>query len=141
MAGRLSDLAGHSGNARLQRLSRQLGDGAAAESERLLHRILRRAGIRQWAANHPVWSNGELIAVVDVALLEDRVAIEMDGWAFHSDVDRFQRDRTRQNALVTAGWVVLRFTWADLTQRPDRVASLIKDQLARSADFGALAAP
>jgi very-short-patch-repair endonuclease len=141
IAGRLDQLAGHSGNTRLRELSGQLGDGAAADSERLLHRILRRAGIRNWVANHAVWSNGALIAVVDVALVEERVAIEIDGWAFHSDVDRFQRDRTRQNALIAAGWVVLRFTWADLTQRPGRVATLIGDQLTRSRDYGALAPP
>ena len=28
-----------------------------------------------------------------------------------------QRDRTRQNALVLAGWTVLGFTWRDFTRR------------------------
>jgi very-short-patch-repair endonuclease len=40
------------------------------------------------------------------------VAVEIDGFAFHHAPDRFQRDRTRQNALVGLGWTVLRFTWA-----------------------------
>ena len=47
-----------------------------------------------------------------------RFDFEIDGRAFHSDADRFQRDRTRQNRLVGAGWTVLRFTWNDLRDRP-----------------------
>lgn len=50
----------------------------------------------------------------------------MDGWAWHHDVERFQRDRQRQNAVVLAGWTVLRFTWRDLTQRPAEVISQIQ---------------
>jgi very-short-patch-repair endonuclease len=61
-----------------------------------------------------------------------RLAIEIDGWAYHSDVDRFQRDRRRQNVLVALGWTVLRFTWADLTQRPGYVTAAIRGQLVRA---------
>jgi very-short-patch-repair endonuclease len=54
------------------------------------------------------------------------LAIEVDGWAWHHDVERFRRDRQRQNALVLAGWTVLRFTWHDLTQRPGEVVAEIR---------------
>jgi hypothetical protein len=101
------------------RLHRVAVDGAA---------IVRRgqAGITGWVANHPVWHDGELVAVLDVALILRQVAVEIDGWAFHSDVDRFQRDRERQNALISLGWTVLRFTWADLAHRPEYVASTVR---------------
>jgi hypothetical protein len=49
------------------------------------------------------------------------------GWAYHHDVDRFRRDRQRQNSLVALGWTVLRFTWADLTQRPAYVLATVRD--------------
>lgn len=75
--------------------------------------------------NYPVWHAGELIGVLDIALPDRRIAIEIDGWAYHSDVDRFQRDRSRQNALVALGWTILRFTWADLTQRPGYVRAMV----------------
>lgn len=117
------------GNAQLRRIAAQLEDGAAAESERRLHRILRAAGIRGWRPNHRIWVGGELIAVVDVALPESRLAIEVDGMAYHVDVDRFQKDRTRQNALVAIGWTVLRFTWADVSERPQYVLSVVRDAL------------
>ena len=58
-----------------------------------------------------------------------RLVIEVDGWAFHTDPARFQRDRTRQNRLVAAGWTVLRFTWADLHHRPDKVIREVRAAL------------
>ena len=68
--------------------------------------------------------------VLDVAFPAARVAIEVDGWAWHSGVDRFRRDRQRQNALVLAGWTVLRFTWHDLTVEPERVVREVRAALA-----------
>ena len=47
---------------------------------------------------------------LDLAFPDVLLAIEIDGWAWHTDPDRFRDDRRRQNALVTAGWMVLRFT-------------------------------
>jgi very-short-patch-repair endonuclease len=128
---RLMRQPGRTGNVTLRRLLDQLSDGAAAESERILHRLLRRAGIRNWRPNYRVWQGGALVAVVDVALVADKIAIEVDGWAFHTDADQFQGDRVRQNGLVAAGWTVLRFTWADLTLNPDYVIKSIRAQLPR----------
>jgi very-short-patch-repair endonuclease len=58
--------------------------------------------------------DGRLVARVDLALPELRIAIEYDGREVHEREDVFVRDRQRQNELVRAGWVVLRFTAADL---------------------------
>ncbi|WP_375497008.1 endonuclease domain-containing protein [uncultured Jatrophihabitans sp.] len=126
---RLTEHPGRTGNTRLREVATTCGDGAAAHSERLLHRLLRQAGIDDWLPNHPVWFEGELVAVVDVAIRSARLAIEVDGRAFHTDVDRFQRDRQRQNALVALGWTVLRFTWADLIERPGYVVATIQGHL------------
>ena len=62
----------------------------------------------------------------------ERVAIEIDGLAFHSGPEEFQRDRTRQNWLQTyAGWIILRFIWDDLTKRPRYVVRTVEAQLAK----------
>jgi very-short-patch-repair endonuclease len=114
------------GNGQLRILAERLGDGAAAESERILHRLLRQAGITGWVANQEVWADGELVGVVDVALPARRIAVEVDGMAHHVDVDRFRADRAKQNALVALGWTVLRFTWADLTERPGYVVAMLR---------------
>jgi very-short-patch-repair endonuclease len=57
------------------------------------------------------------------------VAIEFDGWAHHSDVERFRADRQKGNALVRAGWRLLRFTWHDLVNRPRYVIAEIRAAL------------
>ncbi|HEY2297271.1 MAG TPA: DUF559 domain-containing protein [Jatrophihabitans sp.] len=130
---RAAAFPGRTGNRILRLIAAQCGDGAAAQSERLLHAILRRAGLTGWHANLPVFAGEQLVAVLDVAFPAAKLAIEVDGWAFHSDADRFQRDRHRQNALHALGWTVLRFTWADLTTRPSYVAATIRAQLARAS--------
>jgi very-short-patch-repair endonuclease len=126
---RLRDYPGRQGNAMIRRLFEASADGAAAESERLLHRLLRAAGLRRWRANYRVVSGGRIVAVVDIAFVAARVAIELDGFAYHSDVDRFRRDRKRQNALVALGWTVLRYTWDDLKNRPDEIVAEIVEIL------------
>ena len=67
---------------------------------------------------------------IDVAFPDIRLAIEVDGFAYHSGDERFQRDRSRQNLLIAAGWRVLRFTWADIEDRPEYVISSIHSLLA-----------
>lgn len=134
---RLRRYPGRTGNGALRRISTTLGDGAAAESERLLHRILRSRRIEGWQPNYGLWAGGELVAVLDVAFPDRRVAVEVDGYAFHSDVDDFRRDRRRQNRLVELGWTVLRFTWADLTERPGYVAATIRSVLRSGAQVDA----
>lgn len=123
---RVRRFPGRHGNGHLRRALPELADGAAASSERRLHRVLRLARIAGWEANYPIWHDGQIVAIVDVALPQARLAVEVDGWAYHSDVTRFRRDRHRQNALVALGWTVLRFTWADLADRPGYVVAAIR---------------
>jgi len=134
---RLRRFPGRTGNRRLRDIAAMLADGAAAESERVLHRILRGRGITGWQPNYELRVGGELVAVLDVAFRAERVAIEVDGYAFHSDVDDFRRDRRRQNHLVELGWTVLRFTWSDLTERPGYVAATIRSVLRFGAQVDA----
>lgn len=90
--------------------------------------ILDEAGIGGWVANHP--SCGYEI---DVAFIPQMVAVELDGFAFHREAGTFQRDRTRRNALIAAGWTVLNFTWGDLTERAGYVESAIRQSLSAAA--------
>ena len=63
---------------------------------------------------------------VDVGFPRAKVAIEVDGFAFHSGVEEFQIDRLRQNDIVLLKWQVLRFTWLDLTEYPQRVIAVVR---------------
>lgn len=67
---------------------------------------------------------------IDIAFPESRLAIEIDGFRYHSTDARFQRDRTKQNVLMGAGWRVLRFTWQDIVERPDGVLRQVAALLA-----------
>ena len=96
-------------------------DGEHSEAERLLTKLMRAAQITGWRTNVRVGGY-----VVDVLFRRARVVIEVDGWAFHSDAQAFQNDRERQNALSLQGWQVLRFTWLDLVEYPDRVVATIQ---------------
>lgn len=64
-----------------------------------------------------------------VAFPAAKLAIEIDEWAWHTDVDRFRAGRHKGNALVSAGWQLLRFTWHDLVHRPDYVLAEIRAAL------------
>ena len=64
---------------------------------------------------------------IDLAFPEQKVAVEVDGWAWHVDADRFRADRRKQNAFVRAGWDPLRFTWQDLDRRPVAVLDEIEE--------------
>ena len=96
-------------------------DGAHSQAERLLIQLLKAAKITGWKANYPVAGYR-----VDVGFPSEKVAIEADGFAFHSDSEDFHHDRVRQNAIALAGWQVLRFTWLDLTEYPERVIAEIR---------------
>jgi len=52
--------------------------------------------------------------------------VECDGYAFHSDVRAFERDRQRINALTARGVVVLRWTWAALHERPQELTDELR---------------
>ena len=119
---------GRRGSAGAAELLRAARDRAASPAERLLITLLRDAGLTGWQCGYRV-DQYEL----DFAFPAAKIAIEIDGWAWHSDVERFRHDRRRQNVLVLAGWTVLRFTWHDLTGRPDTVLAQIRAAVAQLA--------
>ncbi|MBU3749709.1 MAG: DUF559 domain-containing protein [Mycobacterium sp.] len=111
---------GRYGSPAARRMLDAAASGARSEAERRVVQLLRGAGISGWRTNYGVGAY-----VVDVAFPAQKVAIEIDGWAFHSDQVAFQKDRVRQNWLALRGWQVLRFTWLDITQHPERVLAQI----------------
>ncbi len=119
-------LVGRYGIRQLRRLAQRAQVGAHSEAERVALRLVRRAGIPGLDTDHHIHVDGRLVARLDLAFPAAMVAIEVDGMAYHSDAVRFQRDRTRQNLLVSLGWTVLRFTWWDLVDRPDYVVTTIR---------------
>jgi very-short-patch-repair endonuclease len=119
---------GRRGSTRAGRLLAAAVHGAESAAERLLVKHLRRAGITGWVLGHPLGPYR-----IDLAFPAARIAVEVDGWAWHTDPARFAADRHKGNAINRAGWDLLRFTWHDLDGRPAACIREIDDLLARAA--------
>jgi len=117
------------GNVEIERLLRDSRDKPWSAAERRSHRLLRQHRIPGWKANHEVRVAGRQY-FIDIAFVHARLAIEIDGRFHEDDHDVFEDDRLRQNALVRAGWRVLRFTYAMLVNHPDYVVGVIRAALA-----------
>ncbi len=98
--------------------------------ERRAHRLLRAAGITGWQGNYPLVVAGRTLWL-DIAFPRQRLVIEIDGREFHEGAEIFETDRWRQNALVAAGWRVLRFTARMIDDTPQTVILAILDELGR----------
>lgn len=83
-----------------------------------------------------VLRDGEaVVAVIDFAVPELRLAIEVDGWAFHGTKEQQQADRARdRRLLVQYGWTTVRFTTEDVLVRPQQALGDVRQLLlARAA--------
>jgi very-short-patch-repair endonuclease len=115
---------------RPSRVVRQLLDDIAPTQttiEDVLLRVCDRHGIPR-----PRTQEQLAIGRVDFIWPEQRLIVETDGWQAHRTPAAFQRDRTVTNGLQLSGYLVLRFTWADLERRPEMVARQIRAALERS---------
>jgi len=68
---------------------------------------------------------------VDALWRDQRLVVELDGWAHHKERAAAAWDREKTNRLQAAGYRVLRFMHGDLVRRPDEVAAAIRGLLAR----------
>lgn len=132
LAERVRSRAGWRGTARVAQLLFAAA-GSRSEAERAAAVLLGSAGITGWVANARIHDRVGLIGYGDIVFSSARLVIEIDGWAYHGDRARFQRDRTRQNRLVADGWTVLRFTWDDLTRRPADTVAAVRAALRRAS--------
>lgn len=99
----------------------------ATKLERLGLRVLDRGGIPPPILQYPApWNDKERI---DAAWPPVRAGVEWDSKAWHLGIDRIDRDRRRDRQAGLAGWVILRYTWADLRDRPDEVAGEVRQIL------------
>ncbi|MEX0874177.1 MAG: type IV toxin-antitoxin system AbiEi family antitoxin domain-containing protein [Actinomycetota bacterium] len=109
------------GAARLRRLLHDRSKGVpGSELERVFLRLLRKERLPEPRRQYKVGSRR-----IDFAYIDQRVAIELDGLGPHRKKKTFVDDRRRQNSLVLDGWTILRFTWEDLSDRPDDVVSIV----------------
>lgn len=115
------------GASALRLARKRISSGSRSEAEQRMAVLLTGARVGSWRANVPLRDEyGNVVAELDFADVDLRIAIEVDGRAFHSDRHSFERDRRRQNLLVLDGWLVLRFTWEQITLDPEGVIATIR---------------
>ena len=121
---------GRTGVVALERALESLPDekGAESDPELEMRALIRQAGLEEPVAQFGVDAGGSHYRI-DLSYPTRRVALEYDGFDPHISVEAFERDRERQNLLVIAGWVVLRYTWSDLRQHPGRMVGQIRRAL------------
>ncbi len=70
---------------------------------------------------------------IDFLWPQQRVAVEIDGFAFHSTRDRFEDDHKRDGRLRKAGLLVIRISWRQLEREPEAVIADVAQALAPTA--------
>jgi very-short-patch-repair endonuclease len=138
LAGRLDALGrrGRKGAGRLRViLEERLGGIAPTESEleRRLATFLRTTVGLAVERQHPVRRQGRIVARLDFALPEHRVAIEADGHRWHGSFSARRRDGERDAMLSSLGWRVVRVTWTELEHEPAALAGRLRSVTVRAA--------
>ena len=111
------------GSARARTVLPVADSRSGSPMESVLRWLLHVAGVPAPELQHGIWTAvAEFHA--DLAWPDRRVLVEFDG-DVHRDRRVFVDDLRRQNALVAAGWTVLRFSSADVLGRPEEVIAAI----------------
>jgi hypothetical protein len=98
---------------------------------RLVHRLLVAAGLPSPALEHEVRDEqGNLLARIDLAFPDLKIAIELDSRRYHLSTRAFEADRPRQNRLEVRGWIVLRYTWRTYVDDPWRIVADVRAAIA-----------
>jgi very-short-patch-repair endonuclease len=110
------------GAKRVRALLEQRVCSRPAESvlETRFRQLVRGAGLPMPLAQYEIRLNGS-IARVDFAYTDLKVAIELDGAAYHTGEKAKKRDRRRERLLGASGWRVLRFDWDEVTNAAEYV--------------------
>ncbi len=118
---------GKPGATALRRIIAERGTGLEAKMSTLERRglgVLRAGGLPDPILEYPIpWDSWKRF---DAAYPKAHVAIEWDSKRFHGLIDAFERDRRRDRAALLHGWRVLRFTWKDVTERPEEVVATVQ---------------
>ncbi len=117
---------GKPGVTAFRRILDHVGPGfvAMTELERRGSGLLRRSGITPGDAELPIpWEPQRRF---DLAWPSEKVALEWDSRRWHGAMEQMTFDRRRDRNAIRHGWVILRFTWDDITVRPHEVVTEVR---------------
>lgn len=118
---------GRRGVARL-RLAIELHDPdeqqARRELEKKLLRLFKRGGFRPEVNGHLVVDGISLMP--DFMWRDAHLIVEADSRRVHDTATAFEKDRQRDQRLAAAGWTVIRCTWHQVTNEPERLLQTLR---------------
>ncbi len=126
----------HAGRARLVALLDLVGRGCQSELEvfGVQHVLPGPPAVPAYVQQHRVLLPDGRTAELDAAWIDARVAVELDGAAFHGSREARERDLRRDSALAVLGWVVLRFSYERLVSDPagcrQEIEAVVRHRLA-----------
>lgn len=98
-------------------------DRRATVLERKGREVLSAAGLPQPTPQYPIpWSPGRRF---DDAYPDANIALEWDSRAWHEQRAAMAADRRRDREAATHGWVVLRYTWDEVTKKPHEIVESV----------------
>lgn len=111
----------HPGRVELSSLLELVAGGCQSELEiwGVLHALPGPPDVPPYVQQHRVTLPDGRRIDLDVAWPAARVAVELDGAAFHGSRQAREKDLRRDTALAGAGWIVLRFSYARLVADPE----------------------
>jgi very-short-patch-repair endonuclease len=126
-------LARYPGRAGTPKLRELLGDSrrpalARSEAEERFLELVRRAGLPEPESNVPLHGYE-----LDFLWRDERLVVEIDGFAFHTGRAAFEADRRRDADLAARGIHVVRVTWLQVTQEPEATLVRLAQALAERA--------
>lgn len=112
VARRLLDIGPIRHSGELRRILVEL-DASRVDSvlEERARAALRNAGVpAPYPAPYPVQAGGWEVEI-DIAWPDHKVGVEVDGYGGHAGRESMDKDHRKQNALILAGWTILRVGW------------------------------
>jgi hypothetical protein len=119
--------SGRRGIGRLKRVLADLSDEPLPNAnifERRFLELVKAAGLPYPVVNGYIGGHQ-----VDFHWPDRHVAVETDGRETHAHAIAFHRDRDRDLTLTLADWHVIRLTWRQVLNEPERVASALRKRL------------
>jgi very-short-patch-repair endonuclease len=131
----IDDLAisGRAGTRALRAVMADRPDGyvpVTSDLEARFAELIERATLPQPARQVNLGGQLEWIGCVDFLWRDQRVVVETDGGEHHASISDREHDERRDRAMEAAGWIVLRFSWTDVTRRPTSVVRTLRHALA-----------
>lgn len=103
-----------------------------SDLETLFLRLAKRYRLVPDRSHVVIYDDEVRVKEIDFVYSGARLAIELDSYKYHGDLDPFDHDRQVDAVLQRLGWRIMRVTWRHLKEDPDRVFNEIRLALAVS---------